>query len=108
MVNNLLGYAVSATPSVIYKFMKIAKLILLAFPVVVASAFMLALPAAASIANTPAASQVTLVSTQPISQSVTPLTQESNPITDQLGCNCPTCVKANSQLLQGKLPFAGI
>lgn len=103
-----MGYAVSATPSVIYKFMKIAKLILLAFPVVVASTLMLALPAAASIVNAPATAQVTLVSTQPIPQSVTPLTQESNPIKDQLGCSCATCVQANSQLLQGKLPFAGI
>lgn len=104
-----MGYAVSATPSVIYKFMKIAKLILLAFPVVVASTLMLALPATASIVNAPATAQVTLVSTQPIPQSTTPkLTQESNPIKDQLGCSCATCVQANSQLLQGKLPFAGI
>ena len=88
--------------------MKIAKLILLAFPVVIASMLMLANPAAASIVNAPAKAQVTLVSAQSIPESVTPLTQESNPITDQLGCNCPTCVKANSQLLQGKLPFAGI
>jgi hypothetical protein len=88
--------------------MKIAKLILLAFPVVIASALMFALPAAASIVNAPTA-QVTLVSTQPISQSLTPkLIQKSNPIKDQLGCNCPSCVQANSQLLQGKLPFAGI
>ncbi|MBW4475697.1 MAG: hypothetical protein KME54_02215 [Tolypothrix brevis GSE-NOS-MK-07-07A] len=88
--------------------MKIAKLILLAFPVVVASALMLALPATASIVNAPTA-QVTLVSTQPISQSLTPkFTQESNPIKDQLGCNCASCVQANSQLLQGKLPFPGI
>ena len=89
--------------------MKIAKLILLAFPVVIASALMLVLPATASIVNAPATEQVTLVSTQPISESLTPkLTQESNPIKDQLGCNCPSCVQANSQLLQGKLPFAGI
>ncbi|GAX44813.1 hypothetical protein NIES4075_58320 [Tolypothrix sp. NIES-4075] len=88
--------------------MKIAKFILLAFPIVLASALMLALPAAASIVNAPAKAQVTLVSTQLIPQSVTPLTQESNPIKDQLGCNCPSCVQANSQLLQGKLPFAGI
>jgi hypothetical protein len=88
--------------------MKIAKLILLAFPVVIASALMFALPAAASIVNTPTA-QVTLVSTQPISESFTPkLIQKSNLIKDQLGCNCPSCVQANSQLLQGKLPFAGI
>jgi len=88
--------------------MKIAKLILLAFPVVIASVLMLGLPAAASIVNAPAKAQVTLVSAQPIPQSLTPLTQESNPITDQLGCNCRSCVQANSQLLQGKLPFAGI
>jgi hypothetical protein len=88
--------------------MKIAKLILLAFPLVLASTLMLANPAAASIVNAPGKAQVILVSAQPISQSLTPLTQESNPIKDQLGCNCPSCVKANSQLLQGKLPFAGI
>jgi hypothetical protein len=88
--------------------MKIAKLILLAFPVVLASALMFALPATASIVNAPTA-QVTLVSTQPIYESFTPkFTQESNPIKDQLGCNCPSCVQANSQLLQGKLPFPGI
>jgi len=88
--------------------MKIAKLILLAFPGVIPSALMLALPATASIVNAPTA-QVSLVSTQPIYESLTPkLTQESNPIKDQLGCNCPSCVQANSQLLQGKLPFAGI
>jgi hypothetical protein len=89
--------------------MKIAKLILLAFPVVLASTLMLANPAAASIVNAPGKAQVILVSTQPISESLTPkLTQESDPIKDQLGCNCASCVKANSQLLQGKLPFAGI
>jgi hypothetical protein len=89
--------------------MKIAKLILLAFPVVVASALMFALPAAASIVNVPATAQVTLVSTQPIPESMTlNLTQESNPIKDQLGCSCSSCVQANSQLLQGKLPFVGI
>ncbi len=88
--------------------MKIAKLLLLAFPVVLASVLMLANSAAASIVNAPATSQVTFVSTQPIPQSVTALTQESNPIKDQLGCNCATCVQANSQLLQGKLPFSGI
>jgi hypothetical protein len=89
--------------------MKIAKLILLAFPVVVASILMLANPAAASIVNAPAKAQVTLVSAQLIPELTTPkLTQESNPIKDQLGCNCPSCVKANSQLLQGKLPFTAI
>jgi hypothetical protein len=89
--------------------MKIGKLILLAFPLVLASTLMLANPAAASILNAPGKAQVILVSTQPISESLTPkLTQESNPITDQLGCSCASCVKANSQLLQGKLPFAGI
>lgn len=88
--------------------MKIAKLILLACPVVLASMMMLANPAAASIANAPTTAEVTLVSTQPIIASAPKLNQQSNPILDQLGCGCATCVKAKFQQLQGKLPVAHI
>ena len=88
--------------------MKIAKLILLACPIVLASMMMLALPAAASIANASTTAEVTLVSTQPIIASAPKLNQQSNPILDQLGCGCATCVKAKFQQLQGKLPVARI
>lgn len=82
-----------------------AKLILLASPLLVAS-ILLGNSAQASIVKfIPARTYVALASAQPIPESVTPnSSQESNPITDQLGCGCANCVKAKREL-QGKLPL---
>jgi hypothetical protein len=72
--------------------MNIAKLILLACPVFLASILLVANPAnASSLKSTP-------------EFAIPTLTQASNPILDQLGCNCANCVQAKFQTLQGKLP----
>ncbi|MBW4643637.1 MAG: hypothetical protein KME23_11720 [Goleter apudmare HA4340-LM2] len=89
--------------------MNIVKLILLACPVFIASVLMLANPAqASSIKSAPAAQITTVVYVPAISHFVAPtLATASNPIMDQLGCNCANCVKSKFQLLQGKLPSGG-
>ncbi|MBW4685193.1 MAG: hypothetical protein KME40_08845 [Komarekiella atlantica HA4396-MV6] len=87
--------------------MNIAKLILLACPVFLASILMVANPAIASILkSTPATQIITVASTQHITEFTTPLAQASNPIIEQLGCNCGNCTQAKFQQLQGKLPSA--
>ncbi|MBD2627374.1 hypothetical protein [Trichormus variabilis] len=85
--------------------MNIAKLILLACPVFLASLLLVANPAHAFSRNgvitlaTPSA-QTNLELTTPN------LHPASNPIIDQLGCGCSTCVQTKFQMLQGKLPAA--
>jgi hypothetical protein len=87
--------------------MKVPRLIILASPALVASMLLLGKPAEASIVKSaPAQPHLALASDQPVSQSVTPnSSQESNPITDQMGCKCATCVQARLEL-QGKLPIS--
>lgn len=89
--------------------MKIVKLILLAFPVFLASILLVANPAKAlSIKSAPPAQTITAVSSQKINHLVAPkLSQASNPIVEQLGCNCASCVKSKLEILQGKLPSVG-
>ncbi|WP_242040257.1 hypothetical protein [Anabaena subtropica] len=86
--------------------MYLVKLVLLACPVLIASILLVANPAkAVSINSLPSTPAVTAVSMQPISELATPhLNQSSNPIIDQLGCSCSSCVQTKLQLLQGKLP----
>jgi len=88
--------------------MNIAKLILLACPVFLASMLMLANPAHASSLKFAPATQITaVVSAQPdLELASLTLTQATNPLIDQLGCNCANCVKSKFQLLQGKLPVS--
>ena len=82
-----------------------AKLVLVATPLLVASILLGNSAQASIVKSIPARTHVALVSAQPIPESVTPnSSQESNPITDQLGCGCAYCVKAKSEL-QGKLPL---
>ncbi len=79
--------------------MNIAKLILLACPIFLASVLMLANPAQASGIKS---------ATQQVSDLVTPtLATASNAIVDQLGCNCANCVQSKFHLLQGELPSMG-
>ncbi len=86
--------------------MNIVKLILLACPAFLVSMLLVVNPAQASSLKSAYPTQiVTLVSTQQIPDLATPkLTQTSNPIIDQLGCNCANCVQSKFQSLQGKLP----
>ncbi|MEH2465540.1 hypothetical protein [Nostoc sp.] len=86
--------------------MKIVKLILLACPALLAFMLLVVNPAHASSLKSAYATQIiTVASTQQIPDLATPkLTQISNPIIDQLGCNCANCVQAKFQSLQGKLP----
>ncbi|MUG98500.1 hypothetical protein F7734_41875 [Scytonema sp. UIC 10036] len=76
--------------------MKAAKLILLASPIFVSSALLVANRAEAAIVQS-ARNQSDLMVLSNTSQ-------ESNPILDQLGCKCPTCTRTGQELLQGKLP----
>ncbi len=89
--------------------MNIVKLILLACPVILASILLIANPAkASSFKSITSMPMITVVSTQPNTGFVTPnLSQVSNPITDQVGCSCASCIQAKSQMLQGKLPSVG-
>ena len=86
--------------------MNIAKMILLACPVFLTSILLVANPAQASSLNPQSATQmISVASTQPISELATlHSTKTSNPIMDQLGCNCATCFQSKFEILQGKLP----
>ncbi len=86
--------------------MNITKLILLACPIVLASILLVANPArASSLKPAPATQIIMLGSTQQITEFATlKFAQASNPIIDQLGCNCANCTQAKLQVLQGKLP----
>jgi hypothetical protein len=88
--------------------MKTAKLILLTSPALVASMLLIAKPVEASIANAPTQQHLTLPLDQPVSAITLNSSQESNPIKEQMGCNCSTCVQAKVELLQGKLPISSI
>lgn len=89
--------------------MKLAKLILLTSPFFVALTLFFAHPAEASVVKAvPTTPHVISISHQQLNLGVAApaLSQESNPIMDNLGCACSTCVKARQEL-QGKLPFPG-
>ncbi|WP_414562261.1 MULTISPECIES: hypothetical protein [unclassified Anabaena] len=89
--------------------MNIAKMILLACPVFLASILLVANPAHASSLKSPSPTQmISVASTQTIDQfTAIHVTKRSNPIMDQLGCSCATCVQAKFQMLQGHLPSVG-
>lgn len=89
--------------------MIIAKLVLFASPLIVASMMFLANPAAASVVDSASATtHINSLNSQPTHDFVT-LNQvdNSNPILDRLGCNCAYCAGAESPL-QGKLPFSNL
>ncbi|MGF1933237.1 MAG: hypothetical protein RM347_002395 [Nostoc sp. ChiQUE02] len=89
--------------------MNIVKLILLACPALLTFMLLVVNPANASTLKSVYATQMmTVVSTQQIPELARPnLIQTSNPIIDQLGCNCANCVQSKFQSLQGKLPSVG-
>lgn len=88
--------------------MKIIKLILLAFPLFLASILLVANPAKAlSLKSAPATQAIAVVSTQHTDLAAPKLTLASNPSSDGIGCNCASCVQAKLQMLQGKLPSVG-
>jgi hypothetical protein len=89
--------------------MNIVKLILLACPAFLVSMLLVVNPAHASSLKSEYATQIIAVaSTQQIPELATPkFNQTSNPIIDQLGCNCANCVQSKFQSLQGKLPSVG-
>ncbi|MCJ8282543.1 MAG: hypothetical protein MJK14_22640 [Rivularia sp. ALOHA_DT_140] len=89
--------------------MIVAKLVLFALPILVASMLFVTKPVAASPVDS--ASTTTHINSAPI-QTVHGLAtinqaDKSNPILDQLGCKCAYCIGAKSQL-QGKLPLSNI
>ncbi|BAY86555.1 hypothetical protein NIES267_60650 [Calothrix parasitica NIES-267] len=87
--------------------MIIAKLVLFASPILVASMLFLANPAAASPVDSGSAT-VNSASVQAVHGLAT-LNQvdNSNPILEHLGCNCAYCIRPESPL-QGQLPFSNI
>ncbi len=89
--------------------MNIVKLILLACPALLISMLLVVNPAHPSSLKSAYITQIiTVASTQQIADLATPkLIQKSNPIIDQLGCNCANCVQSRFQSLQGKLPSVG-
>ena len=89
--------------------MNVVKLILLACPAFLVSMLLVVNPAHASSLKSEHVTQIiTVASTQQIPELATPkLNQTSNPIIDQLGCNCANCVQSKFQSLQGKLPSVG-
>ncbi|MGM3308353.1 hypothetical protein ACSQ6I_20645 [Anabaena sp. WFMT] len=90
--------------------MNIAKLILLACHVFLASLLLVVSPAHAStkMKSAPVSQIIVVASAQPNPELIAPnLNQANNPIVDHIGCTCGTCVQANFQMLQGKLPAAG-
>ncbi|MFK0734825.1 MAG: hypothetical protein ACSI46_09325 [Gloeotrichia echinulata DVL01] len=88
--------------------MDLAKLILLACPVFLASMLWLVNPAQASSLKSGFSTQIiTVASVQEIPQLTMPkLHQASDPLIAHLGCNCGNCVQSKFQMLQGKLPSA--
>ncbi len=90
--------------------MKIVKLILLAFPVFLASLLLVVNPAHASrLKAVPAVQMIVVSSTQANFDLVTPqINSITHSVIDQTGCTCSNCVQTNLQKLQGKLPMAGI
>ncbi|MEA5581305.1 hypothetical protein VB620_08130 [Nodularia harveyana UHCC-0300] len=86
--------------------MNIAKMILLACPVFLTSILLLANPAqASSLQSASATSMISVASHQAITELPTlHTTKTSNPIMDQLGCNCATCLQSKFEILQGQLP----
>ncbi|MEA5515458.1 hypothetical protein [Nodularia sp. UHCC 0506] len=86
--------------------MNISKMILLACPTFIASILLVANPAQASSFNLQSATpMISVASTPTIGELVTlHTTKTSNPIMDQLGCNCTTCFQSKFQMLQGQLP----
>ncbi|GAX36327.1 hypothetical protein NIES3585_23560 [Nodularia sp. NIES-3585] len=81
-------------------------MILLACPVFLGSILLVANPAQASSLNPQSATHMIWVaSTQPMGELTTlHATKTSNPIMDQLGCNCATCFQSKFEMLQGKFP----
>ncbi|MBD2280756.1 MAG: hypothetical protein HEQ13_14155 [Dolichospermum sp. DEX189] len=91
--------------------MKIVKLILLAFPMFFASLLLVVNPAhAANFKPTPAVQMIVVTSTQAnLDIVVTPqINSITHSVIEQTGCSCTSCVQANLQKLQGKLPMVGI
>jgi hypothetical protein len=89
--------------------MNIVKLVLLAFSTLLVSILLVVNPAnASSLKSLDGTQIITVVSTQQIpEQTILNLIQTSNPISDQVGCNCANCVQSKFQSLQGKLPSVG-
>ncbi|MBF2065479.1 MAG: hypothetical protein IGS39_13820 [Calothrix sp. C42_A2020_038] len=89
--------------------MKVVKLILFTFPVLLASLLFLNSPATAlNIEPENPVQRLELVSGHPTFATVTSqFSQKSNPINDAMGCSCSTCVKAKLQL-EGKLPLSSL
>ncbi|CEJ44442.1 hypothetical protein [Umezakia ovalisporum] len=85
--------------------MNIAKMILLACPVFLASILIANSAQASSLKPASDTQIIAVASTQSMEQLVTlDSSKLSHPIMDQLGCNCAVCFQSKFQSLQGKLP----
>jgi hypothetical protein len=89
------------------RMMKIIKLILLAFPVFLASLLLVVNPAHASRFNSTPAIVVTATQAN-LELATLQINNISHLVIEPTGCSCANCVPANLQMLQGKLPIVGI
>lgn len=88
--------------------MKLTKLILFTFPVLLASLLFVVSPATAEVIQPVPVQRVELVSQHPTRATIVPrFAQKSNPINDAMGCSCSACVKAKLQL-EGKLSLSSM
>lgn len=88
--------------------MKLTKLILFPWTILLASLLFLVNPATAGIVQQEPVQRVELVSEHPTNATIVPrFSQKSNPINDAMGCSCSACVKAKLQL-EGKLPLSSL
>ncbi|BAZ12000.1 hypothetical protein NIES4071_38280 [Calothrix sp. NIES-4071] len=87
--------------------MKLIKLILFTFPVLLASLLLIS-PVTAEVIQPVPVQRLELVSSHPTKATVTPkFSQKSNPINDAMGCSCSACVRAKLQL-EGKLQLSSL
>ncbi|AFZ03476.1 hypothetical protein [Calothrix sp. PCC 6303] len=93
--------------------MKVIKQIILIFPILFVSLLSFINPASASSVNSAViTAKIELITPQPvyaIASAILSHSQTSNPIVDQMGCSCASCMQAKlvplKLELQGKLPL---
>jgi hypothetical protein len=90
--------------------MKIVKLIFLAFPVFLVSLLLVVNPAHASRLKPTPTSQMIVVTSNQVNLDIarSQINNITHSVIEQTGCSCTNCVQANLEMLQGKLPIAGI
>jgi hypothetical protein len=88
--------------------MKMVKIILLAFPIFLASLLLVVNPVQASkLKATPTVQMMVVTPTQVnLDLDTLKINDTVHSTIEQTGCSCTNCVQANPNKLQGKLPLA--